>query len=248
MKRGLGKLGIIIILVGLFFILNSSFVIITGNVVSKKIDTLNSLTGIMFLISGLALFLVGELESKIVSVYDVSKGKVPRKKEEFYHMTDPSLYFGKTGEVSLSEFKRGIREIEYGAELMQIVKEVYGSQLLDIEKTGDPTKKHVAEEFLKVLYSGKIPKQEKELIKKEEIFEIRRAFDPGWYGQPTTKQSSILKEYGFSYQHGGKHGQIYSIKNPNVKTITSSTPSDVNSGKDVARQIVGLLRRERELK
>ncbi|MEK6817333.1 MAG: hypothetical protein AABX80_00885, partial [Nanoarchaeota archaeon] len=72
MKKGLKKLGIIVILVGLFFILNSSFAIITGNVVSKKINSLNSLIGIMFIISGLALFLVGKLESKIVSVYDIS--------------------------------------------------------------------------------------------------------------------------------------------------------------------------------
>lgn len=66
MKKGLGKLGIIVILVGFFFILNSSFAIITGNVVSKKVDALDSFIGIMFLISGLALFLVSELESRIL--------------------------------------------------------------------------------------------------------------------------------------------------------------------------------------
>ncbi|MEK6817410.1 MAG: hypothetical protein AABX80_01285, partial [Nanoarchaeota archaeon] len=78
---------------------------------------------------------------------------------------------------------------------------------------------------------------------KEEISEIRQAFDPGWYGQPTTKQSRVLKEYGLSYQHGAKHGKIYSNKNPNIKTITSSTPSDVNTGKNIAKQIIGLLKK-----
>ena len=75
----------------------------------------------MFLIGGLALFLVSELESK-VAVYDISKGKKPHKKEEFYHMTDPSLYFSKVGDISLNEFKRGIKEIENDSELMQIIK------------------------------------------------------------------------------------------------------------------------------
>lgn len=245
MKKRLKKFSIIIILVGLFFILNSSFVIITGNVVSKRIDVLDSFVGIIFIIGGLTLFLVSELESK-VQVYDISKGKKTSEKEKFYHMTDPSLYFSKTGEVSLSEFKRGMKEIEHDPELMHIVKETYGSQLLDIEKTGDPMKKHLAEEFLKILYSEKF--YEKELVTKEEISEIRRVFDSGWYGQPTTQQTRILKEYGFSYQHGGKHGQIYSVKFPKIKTITSSTPSDVNTGKNISRQIVGLLKREREIK
>lgn len=244
MKKGLKRFSIIVLLAGLFFILNSSFAIITGNVVSKRVDVLDSFLGIMFLVAGLALFLVSELESK-VEVYDLSKGKRPEK-EKFYHMTNPSSYFNKVGDVSLSEFKKGIKEIKDDSELMQIVKEVYGSQLLDIEKTGEPLKKQIAGEFLKVLYRE--PKIEKELIKKEEISEIRQAFDSGWYGQPTTKQSRILREYGFSYQHGGKHGQIYSVKNPKMKTITSSTPSDVNAGKNVARQIMGLLKREREFK
>ncbi len=245
MKKGLKKLSILVILVGLFFILNSSFAIITGNVVSKRVDVLDSFIGIMFLVAGLALFLVSGLEPR-VEVYDVSKGKKLSEKEKFYHMTNPSSYFNKVGDVSLNEFKRGIKEIEHDEELMQIIKEVYGSQLLDIEKTGEPLKKQIAGEFLKVLYREKIP--EEELIKKEEISEIRRAFDSGWYGQPTTKQSRVLNEYGFSYQHGGKHGQIYSTKNPKIKTITSSTPSDVNAGKNVARQIVSLLKRKREFK
>lgn len=243
MKRGLRKLGIIVILAGLFFILNSSFAIITGNVVSKRIDALDSFIGIMFLISGFVLFLVSELESKIIAVYDVSKGKTPKRKKEFYHMTDPSLYFSKVGSVNLSEFKKGIKEIENDSELMQLVKEEYGKQLLDIEHKGKLLERNVAEEFLKVLYSGIIPRQEKELITKEEISEIRRAFDPGWYGKPDSKQSRILKEYGLSYRYGAKHGQIYSNKNPDIRIIASSTPSDVNTGKNVARQIVSLLKK-----
>lgn len=243
MKKGLRKFSIIVLLVGLFFILNSSFAIITGNVVSKRVDVLDSFLGIMFFVAGLTLFLISELESK-VAVYDISKGK--KKSPEFYHMTDPSLYFSKAGKVNLNEFRRGIKEIEDDFELMQMIKETYGSQLLDIEKTGEPLKKQIAGEFLKVLYRE--PEMERELVAKEEVSEIRQAFDSGWYGQPTTKQSRILKEYGFSYQHGGKHGQIYSTKNQKIKTITSSTPSDVNTGKNVARQIVSLLKREREVK
>jgi len=193
MKRGLNKLSIVVILAGFVFILNSSFAIITGNVVSKKVDVLDSFIGIMFLVSGLALFLVSELESKI-SVYDISKGKAPKKKEEFYHMTDPSLYFSKVGNVSLNEFKRGIKEIENDSELMHLVREEYGPQLLEKESKGKLLERNIAEEFLKILYSGKIPRQEKELITKEEISDIRRAFDPGWTGAPDTKQSKILRE------------------------------------------------------
>ena len=244
MKRGLKKLSIIVILAGFFFILNSSFAIITGNVVSKKIDSLDSLIGIMFLISGLALFLVSELESKI-AVYDISKGKAPKKREKFYHMTDPSLYFSKVGDVSLEEFKRGIKEIENDPELMHLVREEYGHQLLEKESKGNLLEKNIAEEFLKALYFGKIPKQEKELITKEEISDIRRAFDPGWTGAPDTKQSRILKEYGFAYAPKSGHGEIYYNKNPNIKIMTSSTPSDVNAGKNVARQIVSLLKNQR---
>src|SRR3989344_2504751 len=168
MKRGMKKLSILIILAGFFFILNSSFAIITGNVVSKRIDSLNSLIGIMFLVAGLVLFLVSELESRIVSVYDVSKGKAPKRKQEFYRMTDPLLYFSKVGDVSLEEFKRGIKEIENDPELMHLVREEYGHQLLEKESKGNLVEKNIAEEFLKVLYFGKLPKQEKELITKEE--------------------------------------------------------------------------------
>ena len=150
MKKGLKKLGIFIILVGLFFIINSSFVIITGNVISKEINILDSFIGIMFLVSGLTLFLVSELESR-VSVYDISKGKKKSQKEEFYHMTDPSLYFSKVGDVSLEEFKRGIKEIENDLELIQLVREEYGPQLLEKEYRGKPLEKNLAEEFLKVL-------------------------------------------------------------------------------------------------
>lgn len=246
MKRGLKKLSILVILAGFFFILSSSFAIITGNVISKKIDSLDSFIGIMFLVSGLALFLVSEIESKKVSVYDISRGKAPERKQEFYHMTDPSLYFSKVGDVSLKEFERGIKEIENDSELMQLVKEEYGPQLLEKESKGELLEKKIAEEFLKVLYSGKIPRQEKELITKKEIFEIRRVFDPGWYGKPDPKQSRILKEYGLSYQHGAKHGQIYSIKNPNIKLITSSTPSDVNTGKNVARDLINAVKKIRQ--
>ena len=246
MKRGLNKLSIVVILAGFVFILNSSFAIITGNVVSKKVDVLDSFIGIMFLVSGLALFLVSELESKI-SVYDISKGKAPKKKEEFYHMTDPSLYFSKVGNVSLNEFKRGIKEIENDSELMHLVREEYGPQLLEKESKGKLLERNIAEEFLKILYSGKIPRQEKELITKEEISDIRRAFDPGWTGAPETKQSKILREYGFAYIPKSGHGEIYSKKNPNIKMITSSTPSDVNAGKNVARQIVSLLKNQRTI-
>src|SRR3989344_2991086 len=246
MKRGMKKLSIIVILAGFLFILNSSFAIITGNVVSKKIDSLDSLIGIMFLVAGLVLFLVSELESKI-AVYDVSKGKAPKRKQEFYRMTDPSLYFSKVGDVSLEEFKRGIKEIENDSELMHLVREEYGPQLLEKESKGKLLEKNIAEEFLKVLYSGKIPRREKELITKEEISEIRRAFDPGWTGAPDTKQSRILKEYGFAYAPKSGHGEIYPNKNQNIKIISSSTPSDVNAGKNVARQIVSLLKNQRAI-
>ena len=242
MKRGLNKLSIVVILAGFVFILNSSFAIITGNVVSKKVDVLDSFIGIMFLVSGLALFLVSELESKI-SVYDISKGKAPKKKEEFYHMTDPSLYFSKVGNVSLNEFKRGIKEIENDSELMHLVREEYGPQLLEKESKGKLLERNIAEEFLKVLYSGKIPREKKELITKEEISEIRRAFDSGWAGTPNIKQSRVLKEYGFAYIPKSGHGEIYSKKNPNIRILASSTPSDVNAGKNVARQIVSLLKK-----
>ena len=242
MKRGLNKLSIVVILAGFVFILNSSFAIITGNVVSKKVDVLDSFIGIMFLVSGLALFLVSELESKI-SVYDISKGKAPKKKEEFYHMTDPSLYFSRVGNVSLNEFKRGVKEIENDPELMQLVREEYGSQLLEKESKGKLLERNIAEEFLKVLYSGKIPREKKELITKEEISEIRRAFDSGWAGTPNIKQSRVLKEYGFAYIPKSGHGEIYSKKNPNIRILASSTPSDVNAGKNVARQIVSLLKK-----
>ena len=246
MKKGLKKISILIILAGFFFILNSSFAIITGNVISKKV-ALDSLVGIMFLVSGLVLFLVSELESKIVSVYDVSKGKAPNRKQEFYRMTDPSLYFSKVGDVSLEEFKRGIKEIENDSELMHLVREEYGPQLLEKESKGKLLERNIAEEFLKILYSGKIPRQEKELITKEEISDIRRAFDPGWTGAPDTKQSKILREYGFAYIPKSGHGEIYSKKNPNIKMITSSTPSDVNTGKNVARQMVSLLKNQRTI-
>ena len=242
MKRGLNKLSIVVILAGFVFILNSSFAIITGNVVSKKVDVLDSFIGIMFLVSGLALFVVSELESKI-SVYDAFKGKTPKRKEEFYHMTDPSLYFSRVGNVSLNEFKRGVKEIENDPELMQLVREEYGSQLLEKESKGKLLERNIAEEFLKVLYSGKIPREKKELITKEEISEIRRAFDSGWAGTPNIKQSRVLKEYGFAYIPKSGHGEIYSKKNPNIRILASSTPSDVNAGKNVARQIVSLLKK-----
>ena len=132
MKRWLKTIRILILLNGLLLIASSSFLNITGNVISENINVGGSILGLIFLVGGLVLFLTEQGTLERIAVYDVSKGKSPEK-ERFYGMTDPETYFS-TGRVNLSEFKRGIKEIEEDKELMDLIKKEYGTQLLDIEK------------------------------------------------------------------------------------------------------------------
>lgn len=242
MQKRLKKLGVTIILLGFVLIINSSLIKITGNVISESFNMGDSIFGLVLIIGGLALFLSQEGKSGLeIKVYDISKGK--RKEENFYEMTDPNLYFGNMGKVNLSEFKRGIKDLKGDPELIQLVKEEYGEKLLELNKKGNVLEKEISKRFLNVLYGNKIPSEEKEILSKEEKKDIRRAFDSGWYGRPNRAQSKVLKNFGLAYKSGSGHGKIYSIDNPKNNMGISSTPSDTNAGKNIARDLFRLIKK-----
>ena len=242
MQKKIKKLGVLIFLLGTVIIINSSLFNLTGNIIGNANNFFDSILGLILIIGGLALFLSQKSGNGLeVKVYDTSKGK--RKEERFYEMTDPNLYFSNVGKVNLSEFKKGINEIKDDAELIQLVREEYGKQLLTMQKEGRGSEKNLSRKFIDILYGkrylGNIGKKD---FKKEKE-KIRRAFDPGWVGKLNNAQSKILKEFNFAYKPGRKHGRIYSISNPKNYITVSSTPSDVNTGKNIAKDLLNLIKK-----
>ncbi len=230
-----------------FLIELSLLVNITGN--SVLIDgngKTSSLLGLFLMIGGV-LLLTSVLEKRLeVSAHVHGKKENPEKD---YHINDPELFFGSKGGITLGDFTREIQRLEKDPELLEIVRQSYGRELLEI-RSSDENRAGVADAFLKVLYGQTYKPLKRENLSvgvgEDEKDEIDRAFRPGWNGRPTSTQKKVLKNYGFIYEVKSKHGCIYAQSNPNVKVSVSSTPSDPHAGRNIGRDIVKMLEDLRE--
>ncbi|GEM_PF-5605744 len=64
-----------------------------------------------------------------------------------------------------------------------------------------------------------------------------------WQGKPNSNQYKLLAKYSLEYVSGnaGSYGQIRKKENPKEAIRVSNTPSDINAGKAIARDIVKYL-------
>ena len=252
-KRGLG---IGLIFVGLFVVVTNA--VITGAVIGFNPENYLGLLGIFLFIIGIFLTVVGTassaggLEEHVerlgsrIAVYETRRGH-KKEKDNTYYMTDPNIFLTDKGNISLNDFKDVYDIVKRDPELLERAREVYGKSLLSIAQSRDKNKAEIAREFLKVLYEGKIPKEEKPVINKEEREEIKNAFSVGWRTDFNGAQKGILRKYGLWYEKtAGDHLAVYPLYNENLRTITSSTPSDFRTGINAASQIINLIRKFRE--
>ena len=236
-KRGLG---IGLIFIGLFIILTNSF--ITGAVIGFQPQNYLGLFGIIIFISGILLIVVskvGSLEEEVkeVKVYDSGKGDNKR-----YFMKDPYAFFSYQ-DISLEEFGKLYELIKRDPELLKKARKIYGKKLLSIvEEKGDDSK--IAKKFLEIIYEGEIPKTESTTsLTREEKEDIKNAFNAGWRTDFNGVQKHIIGKHKFGYRKTkGGHLEVYSLKNNNLKYVTSSTPSDWRTGKNFSSSLIKLIK------
>ncbi|MEK6831010.1 MAG: hypothetical protein AABX77_03185 [Nanoarchaeota archaeon] len=248
-KRGLG---IGLMFIGLFVVVTNAF--ITGAVIGFKPENYLGLFGVVLFMIGVFLTTVGNVVSDLeeeaelgakIAVYE--DRKVSNQNEyRRYFMRDPFGFFSFQ-DICLGDFRKVYNEvIRRDQNLLERAREVYGKRLLSISQTRKPNAK-TAEEFLKILYDGKLPKEEMPLITREEREEIKNAFSVGWNTDFNGAQRGILRKYDLWYGNlAGGHLAIYPTNNENLRVITSSTPSDVRTGRNTASQIIRLLKKFRE--
>ena len=236
-------LGYLFIAVGIALFIRN--IVFTGAVIGTSITNYFSIFAIGFFVGGILLILTSK---KRLEVF-LRQGTY---EDERMTMTDPELYFGDVGFVNLASFKRIINRDKKNPDLIEIYRE-YEPDLMELRESENKDTSRVAESFLQVLLGKSYaPKGEEPtkrvLISKDEKQEIRNAFNGGWSGSPTTEQGRVLRKYGFDYASGPGHGEIYSTEFSGIKAKTSSSPSDVNAGKNVGRDVINLVIQYRERK
>jgi len=256
-KRGFG---VGLMLIGLFITLTSR--VITGAVIGFQPMNYLGLLGIFIFIFGAFLILASGtsiLEEKVksgdIAVYDSMKGKKETDDESRYFMKDPKHIFTSYGDISLSDFGEMYGIIKDDPELLKKARESYGRELLSIVQEGDEHNVRIAKEFLKVLYGGKIPmtkgKEEKILKKsgrslsKKELERIKKSFRD-WKGHIDKRQRAVLIEYNLGHEKTGRdHVEIYSLRDKHNRYVTSATPSDYRTGRNLAANIIKIIERSR---
>ena len=184
-----------------------------------------------------------EALEKRVEVFSQPSGK---NNEWNYHITDPELYFSNTGFVSLKEFKKSIEKLKDDRELILIVRDTYSPELHKILRdTSNPDKQMIAREFWKALYGEEISVSEPEKgLDEDEKRRIMTAFRGRWKNSPDSHQREVLSHYNLGYrQTRSNHGEIYSLPDPHFNITTSGTPSDINAGRAIARDLIHMLER-----
>lgn len=240
-KKGLG---IGLIFIGLYMALIGGA--ITGAVIGTSPKNYLSMVGILAVIVGGVLILVeemGELEIKAIKL----EGPGRRTIDSQYAISDPTFYFSSHGFVSLGDFKELVSTLKEDEDTFDTLRRKYTPLFERLHRSTDNYDKAVGKEFLAVLYAGDIPSGPKEIvITNEERNEIQSAFNPGWYGEPDQQQGKILSKYDLAFIKKSGHGEIHANRNPNLSVSVSSTPSDINAGKNVGRDITRLVIKDRE--
>jgi len=251
-KRGFG---IGLMLIGLFITLTSK--VITGAVIGFQPKGFLGLFGFLVFIAGIFLILasVKSLEEEVgggLAVYDAMKGAKGDDKGRYF-MEDPEHLFTNYGEISLGDFTEMYEIVRDDPKLLERARRVYGRELLSI-KGRDDYDSEIVQRFLEVLYEGKVPKIEKSGIEvkvegpltKREREEIKNAFRTGWKRDFNAAQKKTLERYDLgSRKTKASHLEVYSLKDNELKTTTSSTPSDYRVGLNFTKKLFRLLEKSR---
>ncbi len=245
-------IGGILFITGIFLLISSQLGI-TGNVISERADAISSVLSIILIAGGVVLMAVGkkvrELEkialNEGITVYDKNHGSV----DERYRLIDHSGWLSSQ-EISLGEFKELIQEFKSNEEIMKLIKRNYGDKFYDkiiceIRKNKLSSKIVPYIEFWKATF-GKEFSVKPEYLSEEEKQKIRGAFIK-WNGEPDKDQRQIMKHYELGFSSGKKHGKIYWNKNEDLFVAVSKTPSDVRAGRNIATNFINLINEIRKI-
>ena len=234
--------GYVLVLVGILIIL--SVPNFTGAVIGLgNVGNIVSVIGLVFVMSGILFILLSNKKLELM-VYEDTRRK--GKEDVSYTMTDPELYFGGTGLVSLREFRNAMRELGGDPELMGVVREEYGGELKRIASQGTEQERGIALKFLGAMKEEfKIEEEERQnnvgsySLPTDERREIQTGFKD-WEVSPDKRQRELLNRYGIDYvpKEGKKHPHIQSRAYPNIKMTISSTPSDYRATKNLVHDII----------
>jgi len=255
-KRGFG---IGLMFVGIYLSLINGT--ITGNIIGIGNSNILSIFGIIVFLLGLFLIIAtGTIEDIVktenksdISVYDSMRGsKIGSDQDRFYLKDTGDLMLDIAGsqEVSLKDFQVAYDLIKDDKELLEKARDIYGSELYKIANEGSDLEGNIALEFLEVLYEGNISPIEshgpikidlqKGLSNPQKAI-IRSAFKGGWKGIPDKSQQRVLNQYNLEHTKTNNYGRIRFIGDPDNFVTTSNTPSDVNAGKNIGRDVIRLI-------
>ena len=253
-------------LIVLSIILTVSSIAITGystgySVIERVIDENFKVLGVIFFLGGLVLLWIAHtedsreaasttaatavLEERVepsIHVYCTHKDPNSKsfKAERDYHITDPNNDWGGES-TSLGEFRKKMTEAK-SVGTLEYIQQVDGPKLRKIAESERP-ESLIAREFLKAMempYSD--TNHQTSRISQENEKTIEHAFRQ-YDGTITSEIMSVMGGHGYHLVGGTRKHKKWRNNNPGYPVITmSSTPSDNNAGKNIARDVVRALR------
>ncbi len=241
--------GFVLVLIGI--LLSLSRIALTGAVVGVPKTALLDFTTATITIVGILMILAaggegikGGLEKKIDVFRRQAEGL--REEEDQLTMSDPELYFGKVGFVSLRTMRREFQQNRADPTYVELAKQEYGKPLIQEIKLGvfdeEREKIPIAIRFLEVIYNTRIPitRQIENPLSNEERERITTVFRH-WGGSPDHHQSDLLKKYGLSYKRAdARYGRIFEVENENNYRPTSNTPHG-DPGRKVGGNVIDII-------
>lgn len=220
---------------------------ITGFSISEIIGrtSINPL-GIIFFFIGILLFMAGRseesnLEKQIAKVFDASDGK-SKDNDATYTFVDPSGY-----RITLGEMKKQIDEFRQekgGEEYVRIMREEYSPFLHQLTNKNDEDQREIAWSFLEALGEKRQNEEKNFGLTRDQEREIKESFRD-YNGNLSSRQRGMLGKYGFNIEErkGGHKGFRY--RNSGFSVITSSSPSDWRTGRNLASDIIKVIEKAR---
>lgn len=242
-KKRLRVWGLLLLAAGILLILYGISGV-TGFVIFEASTAIRSVSfylGLFLLAAGILLSAAqeGELE-KTVKVYDSSKGK--SKDVERYYVIE----YANGRKTTLGELRREVESLRAEKEGPQLVGILQDELVAPLEQVIDeePNKAEIVRSFLGVLGINE-PAPTYSLTKDEKL-EIRTAFKD-WSGTPTKRQMEVAEKYGLEYEPDHPNYKRFVYVGTSAFVTVSSTPSAQNAGKNVAKDLIHLTERGREM-
>ncbi len=144
-----------------------------------------------------------------------------------------------TGETYTAQVKKDRALLRFGRNGEVVNKELTDLVVEDIKKNASEHKELFDKVNPIVTALGYAPLREEQNNDEQ----YKQAFKIGfrdWKGKPSPNQYKLLARYGLEYVSGnsGSYGQIRKKGNPKEAIRVSNTPSDINAGKAIAKDII----------